>query len=111
MDDALLQRKETNQSYFGDRVVEDSPFGLLQSAVKPFEGLHVLFLTGSLDPEDEILGPNKRFVDDCKAKGLGEGIKVETMEGHNHISPVLALGTGMEKEEAWGKDVVKFISS
>jgi len=87
----------------------------------------VLVLLGELDPEDEILETNERFLGvwhemfglgDEKGRdggkslmegGKGEGVEVKWMKGHNHISPPMALMAGDERGEAWGEDVAKWI--
>jgi len=60
-------------------------------------------LDSELDPE-EILTAGKDFVQELRKV---EGVEVEyrSLKGHNHINPPLALGTGIESEEAWGYGV------
>ena len=108
-------RGDVLREYYGERQGEDCVLGLLkkvnQRAGKAFEGMEVLVLTGTLDPEDEILAPNKRMVEEMKReKGLRDRMRVEVLEGHNHISPVTALGSGCEEDEEWGRRVVDFIT-
>ncbi len=31
------------------------------------------------------------------------------LEGHNHMSPILALSTGCEKFEKWGENIVEWV--
>jgi len=38
-------------------------------------------------------------------------LTVALIESHNHISPPLSLGTGIDKEEAWSHQVGDFIDS
>ena len=40
-----------------------------------------------------------------------EGLEFAFMEGHNHISPPLALMSGDAKGERWGEDVAKWIQA
>jgi len=69
-----------------------------------------MVLNGSLDPQDEILIPRDDFVQECRATdAISPNLTVDMMEGHNHISPVLALGTAIPTEEAWGRQVIDFI--
>ncbi len=97
--------------------------------------ISVLVLKGSLDPEDEILRPITDFVDEWQGHaqeqentegkdvevGLGRNttatttsskLQLECLPGqHNHISPVLSLGTRIPAEEAWGRRVVDFVAT
>lgn len=110
-------RAETLESYFGD-IHANSPHGLLQTvraggSAPDFltGGTRVLVLSGELDPEDEILQPRDDFVKewlqmtDFDSK---TALAIDSMPGHNHISPALGLGTGVEVEEAWGYQVAAF---
>jgi len=67
-----------------------------------------LALLGEFDPEDEIGEPMNNFVSLWKST-FGEGIDFEKIEGHNHISPPMALMSGDKKGEKWGEDVVSWI--
>lgn len=115
---AVPSRASTLSGYFGE-VDKFCPLGLLISATgeqksNPLPGVSVFVLNGNLDPEDEILEPKRDFVETWRARGSSEmqqALTVEIMEGHNHISPALSLGTNNEKEEAWGYQVGKWISS
>jgi len=110
-------RKEVLSNYFGDYVA-NSPLGLLKSAREqqtPLDfvagGTRVLVLDGELDPEDEILKPRDDFIaewarmTDNESRGA---LAVDWTTGHNHISPFASLGTGVEREEAWGAQVAAF---
>ncbi|KAJ9499211.1 hypothetical protein H2202_005368 [Exophiala xenobiotica] len=147
-DHALPERKPTLAAYYGDDNDDDvrskAPLGLLRASrkgdgsrsIKPlFQDVSVLVLKGSLDPEDEILGPTADFVDEWLRQKKGtednddqsgrnastsdrslslspSNLEVEMMPGqHNHISPVLSLGTGIPDEEAWGRRVVDFVAT
>jgi hypothetical protein len=150
-DHAHPERKSTLATYYGshdDDVPSKAPLGLLRasrksdgSIIKPLQqDVSVLVLKGSLDPEDEILGPIADFVDEWlrqkKKKETDDNdddqfgrsastsdrslsrslspsnLEVEMMPGqHNHISPVLSLGTGIPDEEAWGRRVVDFVAT
>ena len=115
--ESAAERAETLQAYYSDDVKKDCPLGLLQvvrreGSFDKLDGVRVLALTGTLDPEDEILVPNKDFVHEWReADAPKDNITVKVMDGHNHISPVLSLGTGLAKEEFWGHQVVDFIKS
>jgi hypothetical protein len=138
-DRALPERKSTLATYYSDDHDDDvpskAPLGLLRASRKSDDGsikplqqdVSVLVLKGSLDPEDEILGPIADFADEWlrqKKKGTDDddrslsrslspsNLEVEMMPGqHNHISPVLSLGTGIPDEEAWGRRVVEFVAT
>lgn len=119
-------RNKVLSDYFGetdeDKFV-NSPQGLLRSAklqdpddVLPNVG--VMVLNGSLDPEDEIMVPREDFLnewmeaaEDADEDSGQAKLTVAMMEGHNHISPPLSLGTGLENEEAWGYQVFEFLES
>lgn len=108
-------RQEVLATYFRDNHQSLSPFGLLKSgiesdSVKALENVTVLLLTGTLDPEDEILVPNRDFEKEWqRSEQIGKRLRVASIEGHNHISPVLSLGTDVQTEEAWGQQVIDFI--
>lgn len=71
---------------------------------------NVLVMFGELDPEDEILEPNKRFLglwEDC-FKG-GRGLEVKWMKGQNHISPPIALMGGDKRGEEWAEDAISWM--
>ena len=111
---AMAARGDVLREYYGERTVEDCVLGLLKAVNerggKAFDGMEVMMLTGTLDPEDEILAPNRRMVEEMKrAHGLQDRMKVEVLQGHNHISPVTALGSGCDEDEEWGRRVVGFI--
>jgi hypothetical protein len=66
----------------------------------------------SLDPEDEILSPVRCFISTWRNKRSSSpapGLVVSTWGGHNHISPFLALGTDIAREESWGNDLVEWM--
>ncbi|KAK5138471.1 hypothetical protein LTR08_000057 [Meristemomyces frigidus] len=110
-------RSEVLKNYFGDYEA-NAPLGLLKTAHKqhaPFDfvegGVRVFVLNGELDPEDEILLPRDLFVKEWLEMGDNESrgaLAVDWMTGHNHISPVTALSTGLAAEEAWGHQVAGF---
>ncbi|KAJ9614969.1 hypothetical protein H2200_001043 [Cladophialophora chaetospira] len=62
----------------------------------------IMTIVSELDPKEHIIDTGREFATLWEAKG-GRGAFVEIM-GHNHISPVLSLGTGIAAEEAWGRD-------
>jgi acetyl esterase/lipase len=107
---AAADRAATLKAYFWDRVQEDCPLGLLQSS-KPQEGLlpKTLVLWGTLDPEDEIVQPALNFIEEWEGRESLGGLDQVVLEGHNHISPPMALGTGFQREEEWGVTVGKWI--
>ncbi|OAL35646.1 hypothetical protein AYO20_05027 [Fonsecaea nubica] len=114
-DRAIAERAKTLQAYFGDDVSNRSPLGLLRAckgdgSINDLKGIPVMVLYGGLDPEDEILASKNDFVKEwIGTDAVANDLTVLKMEGHNHISPVLGLGTGIFNEEAWGRQVVEFI--
>ncbi|KAF5610229.1 isoprenylcysteine alpha-carbonyl methylesterase ICMEL2 [Fusarium subglutinans] len=105
--------------YYGETVEQDCPLGLLEACNKDktvsdaAPGVQFLLLYGSLDPEDEILGCNKVFIELWRSgKGSsGVELEVQVMEGHNHISSPPALGTNISREEVWGFNVAGFCNA
>lgn len=109
--DAHPRRQSTLQTYFLGAQSAKSPLGLLQAAQLQENGLDLTgvkfaVINDTLDPEDEILTPRKDFIDQWRAED--PPIVMSMIEGHNHISPVLAVGTGIRREEAWAFDVGRF---
>ncbi|KIW96494.1 uncharacterized protein Z519_03563 [Cladophialophora bantiana CBS 173.52] len=116
-DGAVAERAQTLQAYFGNHVRNPCPLGLLRSckeagSISELKRVPVIVLYRGLDPEDEILRSKNDFVKEwIETDVIADGLTVLRMEGHNHISPVLWLGTGISKEEAWGRPVVEFINA
>ncbi|EXJ63690.1 hypothetical protein A1O7_00025 [Cladophialophora yegresii CBS 114405] len=115
-DQAVAERAETLAAYYGTNVQHHSPLGLLRAAkedgsINDLKEVSVQVLTGSLDPENEVLVPKDDFVREWRgAKAVSENLSEGKLEGHNHISPVLSLGTGIRAEEAWAEQVLDFIN-
>lgn len=117
-EDAAPSRADTLNGYFG-KLDQRCPLGLLISAtggrhIDVLPGVNIFVLNGTLDPEDEILGPKRRFVEAWNIRGspgMQLALTVDAMEGQNHISPPLSLGTNKANEEAWGYQVGKWIDS
>lgn len=110
-------RAATNKTYFGDDVAANVPLGLLKTAKEAGEidfmkaGVRTFILNGDLDPVDELLQTRDDFIAEWLSIGTKESrssLAVDIMVGHNHISPFASLGTGIEKEEAWGHQVAAF---
>lgn len=97
------------KAYFDERVNEDSPLGLLEGLIAKVPGpiavVRTMIVHSSLDP-DWILEANRRFIDVWPDKSR---LDVLSVEGHNHISTALALGTGIAKEELWGQQVGEWV--
>ncbi|KAF7910952.1 uncharacterized protein EAF01_002461 [Botrytis porri] len=113
-EEALAGRKDTLDKYYGSDkdVLTKCPYGLLKAvgeSKKSRQELGIpklLIMNSEYDPVDEILKPNDAFVK------LGEEIweeKIEVIkiEGHNHISPPMALSTG--EGEEWGEQAAAWI--
>ncbi|MCJ1446578.1 MAG: hypothetical protein MMC23_007083 [Stictis urceolatum] len=107
---AEASRAEVLKTYLGEGedVKRKCPLGLLESADKAevARGPKVLQAWCEFDP-DEILVPQKEWRAEWERKGLAwEGFEIG---GHNHLSLVSALGTGVEREEKWGKQVAEWM--
>ncbi|KAJ4180503.1 hypothetical protein NW767_014367 [Fusarium falciforme] len=106
---APKDRVEALEGYFGGKdLMTPSPLGLLRSnkldnAVVE-SGVKFSVWTGSLDPIDEILGPTADF----QREWEGPSLQSFVLNGHNHTSPQLSLGTGITQEEEWGVEVGRF---
>lgn len=111
----LPDRVETLKAYYGVDTEQHVPLGLLRAmkedgSLSTLGDVPVLIITGTLDPHDEILAPNNDFVKEWRsAEVVSRNLSEIVMDGHNHISPCLALGTGIANEEQWGRQVVQFI--
>ncbi|KAJ9271363.1 hypothetical protein DTO212C5_2713 [Paecilomyces variotii] len=106
------RRASTLHGYFGPDLLVRSPYGLLQRAQERKGGLDLAGVTfavvnATLDPEDEILGPREDFLRQWRAQEDPPLVSI-MVQGHNHLSPPLAVGTGIEKEEAWAVQVGEF---
>ena len=102
-------RAKVLETYYQDRAEEVSSLGLLKAVSKKPEGMNLLVVNGSLDPESEILAPCRPFVQTWKEKFGSDALEEVLLEGHNHFSPVLGLSTGIEREEILGQTVLKFM--
>ncbi|KAJ5459495.1 uncharacterized protein N7458_001047 [Penicillium daleae] len=105
--------KERLASYLGTELDHYSPMisarrclesGELMSAGLP----PVLVIDSELDPDD-ILRATQDFISVLRKSNYLE-IKYLQAQGHNHISPPLALGTGIPGEEDWAFQVLSFIN-
>lgn len=98
------------RQYFGEDFVRKSPLALLHR--KASNGTlkeklpALLILWSELDPES-IVKSNKDFSTLWEQNGL-RATAVE-IKGHNHISPPLALMTGIQAEVEWGASTVAWI--
>ena len=100
---------EVLEQYYKDRVAEDSPLGLLK-ATKETPPVRVLLVSSELDPEDDIIETCQAFAHEWRVKFGVNQTKFEVVEldGHNHFSTVLGLGTGIEEEESLGETVLSW---
>lgn len=96
--------------YFGEEYVSRSPLAqlrhLAQSGKLKGELPALLLLWSELDPEF-IIKSNNDFITELERNGLHAD--TAEIKGHNHISPPLALGTGVRAEEEWGGSVVAWV--
>ncbi|KAH0387692.1 alpha/beta-hydrolase, partial [Aureobasidium melanogenum] len=104
---AGADRSDVLTAYYQDRLEEDCALGLVSRAQTPITKL--LVVTATLDPEDEILKPSQDFVNKYKERFGQDSLSEALLEGHNHFSTTLALGTGIEREESLGTEVSKWM--
>ncbi|OCT49458.1 putative alpha beta-hydrolase protein [Cladophialophora carrionii] len=109
---AIKQRIPDLEAYYGGSdLLTPSPLGLLRSnnldSALTDSDVKFGVWSGDLDPEDEILEPIRDFLREWK----GPALQPHTIQGHNHLSSQLGLGTGVEKEEAWGLEIGRFFQS
>ena len=105
------------KAYYGDAVAGKCPFGLLEAlrAMELKDGLGaaelgmppVLNLECGLDAVDEILAPGRDFVGLWREAFGAEEMEEWILEGHNHISPPVALMSGDKEGEKRGEDLVR----
>jgi acetyl esterase/lipase len=109
-------RSDMLEKYYGtaDEVSKHCAYGLFETVANSGKSREevglpkVLVLLGEYDPEDEIEKPGQDFMSLWK-KTWAEGLDFVQMDGHNHISPPLALMSGDTKGEKWAEDVLKWI--
>ena len=101
--------KDMLQVYYGgEKETKDSdPWALMERAAISNHGAakawpKLLIAVSELDPED-MIEMGREFANSWRNSG-GEGSFIE-LKGHNHLSPPLSLGTGVQREESWGLDV------
>ncbi|KAI1382749.1 alpha/beta-hydrolase [Hypoxylon trugodes] len=105
-DNAILR------GYLGEgKIWENSSIGILEKEKKKgaepkLPGVKIDVLVSELDPQ-LMFDSAQQFRNEWKSVDT----TYDVLEGHNHISPQLGLSTGIEREEAWGVDVAKFIKS
>jgi acetyl esterase/lipase len=100
-DDAPPAQQPVLRQFFGDDYAAETPWALLQKAsvseLHSWPQLRIIY--SELDPEF-IIRSDEEF---CAAlQRVGVPVTSVMLKRHNHISPPLALGTGLEEEEAWG---------
>ncbi|KAL2061090.1 hypothetical protein VTL71DRAFT_9142 [Oculimacula yallundae] len=99
-------------TYYGDekQVDENAPTEVAKRAVDSSGGNFtktrppILVAVSEFDPE-YMRRSGKEFMEIWKAAG-GKG-EHWILKGHNHISPVLCMGTGGEREEAWAHETMR----
>jgi len=108
-DKALKEREEVLETYFGgsEGIKTNSPLAMLkQFDVKGSRyaktKTRFLLMDGEFDPDDEIREPHAKFVDELQKSAKDVEVCVHVLQGHNHVSPLLGLGTGLQDAEAWG---------
>jgi hypothetical protein len=104
------------KNYYGsvEQIRKKCPLGLLEAARKTGMSREdmaipkVLLLTGEFDNENEIAQPVRDFAD-LRAEIWGSGVELKIIEGHDHISAVVALMSADAAGEKWGEDVADWI--
>ncbi|KAI0428168.1 Alpha/Beta hydrolase protein [Xylaria sp. FL1042] len=105
-------RDESLRAYLGEETVfENSTIGKLQGVIRQgsvsrLPKVKILVMISELDPRLMF-----DTAEELKQMWEGGDIEIQVLEGHNHLSPQLGLGTGIEREEAWGVQVAEFMSS
>jgi alpha/beta hydrolase fold len=99
--------KDMLKRYYGDstQIKGAEPTALMEHSTSKHP--EVLVVVSELDPEF-IVEASKEFVRLLQSRGK-DGNFIE-LKGHNHISPPLSLGTGIEQEEAWGFEVARWMT-
>lgn len=118
---SFYERKEMRTKplleYFGPDIHRYSPEELLKAmgqsgSIWP---VPMLVLTCSLDPVADIISPSRAFSRLCEKLTSNDVsssmFTARRIEGHNHISPIFAVGTGKENEEAWAVGVNEWMRS
>ena len=105
---------EILRAYYGggpDVIAKNIPLALAEAAKQRaganlLPGVRIAQLLSELDPE--YLYQSTKDLQDVWPNSE---IETQIIKGHNHISPQCSLGTGIEKEEAWGIQVADFCRS
>jgi hypothetical protein len=105
---AGADRMDVLTAYYKDRIEQDCALGQVSKAQSSPDA-KLLVVTATLDPEDEILECSQEFVDAYKEKFGNDSVGEVLLEGHNHFSTVLGLGTGNEREESLGREVLQWM--
>jgi hypothetical protein len=108
--------KEMLTAYYGGEKETKAaePTALMEKATEGVYALEMrkwpkmLIAVSELDPEAHMVVPGKEFARMWQERG-GRGKFLE-LKGHNHLSPPLSLGTGIEREEAWGYEVAVWMT-
>lgn len=110
-------RQGVLKTYFGEDMNATCSLALLEKSSEEqwalLERGKVQFkvYTFEKDPEDEIVEPKEHFLKAWEKKRPGQkGLTVGYAKGHNHISHIMSLGTGIEEEEAWGLELLSWMN-
>lgn len=77
-------------------------------------GVRMILLDSELDPVEEILVPRDDFMKqwlEFKDADVRLALCADRIAKHNHISPILGLGTGVHEQEQWGFQVASFVQA
>ncbi|KAJ9604693.1 hypothetical protein H2200_010807 [Cladophialophora chaetospira] len=97
--------------YLGSEVENASPLGSIERCRDSGELLkggwpRMLVVDSEFDPEDILRSSQDALLKLRAVEGLQ--IEYQNLTGHNHISPPLALGTGITEEKSWGFAIGKW---
>jgi acetyl esterase/lipase len=97
-------------AYYGTNFIDRAPLQVLKSSnlMNIPTGVKFLILHAELDPL-WISAPTQEYAKVLRQR-LGDGrVEDQILTGHNHASPVITIGSGIEEGEKWGDDVATWI--
>jgi len=98
---------QTILQYYGDAYERLCPYGLLKNASKETLALlPPLYVMRSEKEPPGLVVSHDKFVELLRERGVKD-VKVDIAQGHNHISPGLALSSG--EGEEWGNNLVSWV--
>ncbi|KAL3470506.1 Alpha/Beta hydrolase protein [Aspergillus californicus] len=103
-------------TYYGSAsdIEKNCPLGLLRAIKRTRKSReetcipNTITLAGEYDPVDDILEPGRTFVALCN-EVWETGMELTLLDGHNHVSPFLALSSGDTAGENWAGRVITWM--